>query len=74
MRKLLEIAGIRLAPFPEVTGKVEKILQEVVLGSKDSKNLKDINTSPSCYNGYTLKVENTDNVNGETTIVDYKGE
>jgi curved DNA-binding protein CbpA len=73
MRKLLEIAGIRLAPFPEVTGKVEKILQEVVLGSKDSKNLKDINTSPSCYNGYTLKVENTDNVNGETTIVDYKG-
>ena len=73
MRKLLEVAGIRLAPFPEVTGKVEKILQEVVLGSKDSKNLKDINTSPSCYNGYTLKVENTDNVNGETTIVDYKG-
>ena len=73
MRKLLEIAGIRLGPFPEVTGKVEKILQEVVLGSKDSKNLKDINTSPSCYNGYTLKVENTDNVNGETTIVDYKG-
>ena len=54
-------------------GKIEKILQEVVLGSKDQKNLKDVNTTPSCYNGYTLLVENGDGTTGQATIVDYTG-
>ena len=73
MRKLLEVSGYKLAPYPQVDGKVESILQEMVLGCKDQKNLKDINTSPSAYNGYTLIVENTDGTSGETMIVEYKG-
>jgi len=73
MRKLLEIAGYKLAPYPQVDGKVEKILQELVLGSKDQKNLRDVNTTPSCYNGYKMLVENTDGTRGETKIVEYRG-
>jgi hypothetical protein len=73
MRELLEAANYKLSPFPQVQGKIEKILQEVVLGSKDQKNLKDINTTPSCYNGYTLTVENADGTKGESKIVEYSG-
>ena len=73
MRKLLELAGYKLSPFPQVEGKVESIYQELQLGSKDQKNLKDINTTPGCYNGYRLLVENPDGTRGESKIIDYKG-
>jgi len=80
MRTLLEGAGYRLDPFPQVTGLVAEILQEVVLGSKDMTNIKDVNTTPGFYKGYTIEVEAREAKEGESaprkcssTIVDYTG-
>ncbi len=60
MRTLLSdsFPDLRLKPFPQVRGKIEQLLQEVALGSKEKgENLKEINANAGFYNGYTLKVE-----------------
>jgi len=73
MRDCLEKAGYKLEPFPEVKGTVQKVYQEVVLGSKEMKNLKDIITTPGFYVGYSILVEKFDGSVAESTIVDYTG-
>jgi len=76
MRKLLEMTGYQLQPFPQVTGTIENCMQEIVLGTKDSLNLKEVNTTPGFYKEFEIEITQT--VDGKTfsgvsTIVDYQG-
>lgn len=72
MRKLLEQSGYQLKKFPQVTGKIENLMTEVVLGTKDALNLKDINTNPGFYKGWRITVEGSEGQSGTSTIVDYR--
>mmetsp|Transcript_8374 Transcript_8374/g.16695 ORF Transcript_8374/g.16695 Transcript_8374/m.16695 type:complete len:704 (-) Transcript_8374:338-2449(-) len=50
--------GLKLKPYPKVKGKIDNLLQEIALGSKDKgENIKEINPNAGFYNGYTIKVE-----------------
>jgi hypothetical protein len=72
MRKLLEQSGYQLKKFPQVTGKIENLMTEVVLGTKDALNLKDINTNPGFYKGWKITLEGSEGQSGTSTIVDYR--
>ena len=43
-----------------MVGKISEILQEVVLGTKEMPNLKEVNTKRGFYNGYTIVVKGRD--------------
>jgi len=77
MRKLLELTGYKLEPFPQVTGQIQSCMQEVVLGTKDMLNLKEINTTPGFYKGCTIEISQTnedgEEVSGTAIVVDYQG-
>lgn len=72
LRKLLESSGYQIKPFPQVTGKIQTCMQEVVLGLKEALNIKEINTNPKFYNGWTITIEQGDK-EGTATVVEYKG-
>jgi len=77
MRSLLQQSGYHLAPFPQVTGKLEQLQQEVVLGSRDHKCIRELNTTANFYVGCELEVEykkeGEDRKTVVTTIVAYEG-
>jgi len=60
MRTLLSdsFPDLQLKPFPKVAGKIDMLLQEIALGSKEKgENIKEINPMSGFYDGYTIKVE-----------------
>mmetsp|Transcript_40067 Transcript_40067/g.62552 ORF Transcript_40067/g.62552 Transcript_40067/m.62552 type:complete len:296 (+) Transcript_40067:673-1560(+) len=64
----------KLEKLPQVTGKIEQVWQEIVLGAKDQTAVKDISTVAHAYVGYEITIEDEEQEQSATSfIVEYAG-